>query len=318
MGLDPNATLELYVGSAREATMTFIATDKIYQRMAAEKSAGERARIFRDELLHPLEPLLEASRAWMPHANTLDALAAGMGWLMPDDLATLPDGFSHLLDADSWESAKRMLQSAIDRFIPFSNEVEVEADLIGTILLTRPTPATELGEGYAGGQAAGAVVVSYDRPTRANAAKAGGAIVHEYNHRIRLAVYPWDDPNGIDVAEYAVMEGLAEAFAVALAGDDALGFYVASVPDAALEKAASIIAKNRNACGFGRIRAHIFGDRIARTMGFDEGLGMPDFGGYAVGYHVVRHYLAKTGKSVEEATLVPAHKIIEESGYLSA
>jgi uncharacterized protein YjaZ len=51
-------------------------------------------------------------------------------------------------------------------------------------------------------------------------------------------------------------------------------------------------------------------------MGFDQQLGMPTYGGYAVGFHIVQAYLNRTGRSVEEATLEPAHRIIDEAGYL--
>ncbi|MCB0032906.1 MAG: hypothetical protein KDE51_02710, partial [Anaerolineales bacterium] len=46
-----------------------------------------------------------------------------------------------------------------------------------------------------------------------------------------------------------------------------------------------------------------------------EPLGMPDYGGYAVGYRVVQAYLRRTGKTIQEATFVPAAEIVAESGY---
>lgn len=42
---------------------------------------------------------------------------------------------------------------------------------------------------------------------------------------------------------------------------------------------------------------------------------MADYGGYAVGYHVVQAFLERTGLSVEEATFVPAMRVVQESGY---
>ena len=33
--------------------------------------------------------------------------------------------------------------------------------------------------------------------------------------------------------------------------------------------------------------------------------------GYACGYHFVKHYLKKTGKSIIEATLLPAKEILD-------
>lgn len=42
---------------------------------------------------------------------------------------------------------------------------------------------------------------------------------------------------------------------------------------------------------------------------------MPNYGGYAVGYHVVQAFLKRTGCTVEEATFIPAERIVKESGY---
>jgi uncharacterized protein YjaZ len=53
-------------------------------------------------------------------------------------------------------------------------------------------------------------------------------------------------------------------------------------------------------------------------MGGIADVGMPNFGGYAVGYHTVQAFLKRTGATIEEATLLPAATIIEESGYLTA
>ena len=40
--------------------------------------------------------------------------------------------------------------------------------------------------------------------------------------------------------------------------------------------------------------------------------GMPYCAGYACGYHMVKYYLKKTGKSIVEATILPAEEILKE------
>lgn len=40
--------------------------------------------------------------------------------------------------------------------------------------------------------------------------------------------------------------------------------------------------------------------------------GMPYCAGYACGYHMIKQYLKKTGKSVVEAALIPASDILKE------
>ena len=40
-------------------------------------------------------------------------------------------------------------------------------------------------------------------------------------------------------------------------------------------------------------------------------VGLPYCSGYACGYHLIKHYLQKTGKNIVEATLLPAKEILE-------
>jgi uncharacterized protein YjaZ len=42
---------------------------------------------------------------------------------------------------------------------------------------------------------------------------------------------------------------------------------------------------------------------------------MPAYSGYAVGYHVVQSFLQRSGKTIEEATFLPADEIVSGSGY---
>lgn len=40
--------------------------------------------------------------------------------------------------------------------------------------------------------------------------------------------------------------------------------------------------------------------------------GLPYCAGYAVGYHLIKYYLQKTGISIEEATILPHEEILKE------
>ncbi len=46
-------------------------------------------------------------------------------------------------------------------------------------------------------------------------------------------------------------------------------------------------------------------------------IGMPTYGGYAIGYRVVQAYLKRTGRSIEAATFTSAQEIIAELGYFA-
>ncbi len=51
-------------------------------------------------------------------------------------------------------------------------------------------------------------------------------------------------------------------------------------------------------------------DELAKLQNFPQA-GLPYCAGYACGYHFVKHYLKKTGKSIVEATLLPAKEILD-------
>jgi uncharacterized protein YjaZ len=133
------------------------------------------------------------------------------------------------------------------------------------------------------------------------------------HHLIRLAVFPWDMAN-TSVTDYIIHEGMAESFAAELFGPEVVGYYVTDFDAAQLDSAKSLIADGLTKTGFNVIRSYIFGDQNADQWGFQK-IGMPAYGGYAIGYRVVQAYLRRTGQSVAEATFVPAAEIVEQSRY---
>lgn len=54
----------------------------------------------------------------------------------------------------------------------------------------------------------------------------------------------------------------------------------------------------------------LYGDEMTALQNYPP-VGLPYCAGYACGYHLVKHYLKKTGKSIVEATLLPAQEILE-------
>ena len=66
--------------------------------------------------------------------------------------------------------------------------------------------------------------------------------------------------------------------------------------------------------GFNEVRGYIFGDWAAEQMRYPP-QGVPDFAGYAMGYRVVRAFLARTGMTAVAATYLPWREIVEQSGY---
>ena len=108
-----------------------------------------------------------------------------------------------------------------------------------------------------------------------------------------------------------ISEGLAENFATSLYGEDKAGPWVTKTDMATLrELIKPIIRIELNVQGFENLNAYLYGDELAKLQNFPQ-VGLPYCAGYACGYHLVKHYLKKTGKSVVEATLLPAKEILD-------
>lgn len=106
---------------------------------------------------------------------------------------------------------------------------------------------------------------------------------------------------------------LAENFAVSLYGEDQVGPWVSKTGRETLNNTIKpIIRGGLDKTGFDTITAYLFGDKMAKMQHYFP-VGLPYCAGYACGYHLVKHYLEKTGRTIAEATLLPAAEIIKES-----
>ena len=133
-------------------------------------------------------------------------------------------------------------------------------------------------------------------------------LAHETNHNVRFQFIQWR--NDITLGEMIVSEGLAENFATHLFGDDLVGPWVSNTDLQTLgEYIKPLIRENLGVQGMDNLNAWLYGDEMAALQGF-EPVGMPYCAGYACGYHLVKHYLKKTGKSIVEATILPAEEIL--------
>ncbi len=117
------------------------------------------------------------------------------------------------------------------------------------------------------------------------------------------------------LGQYMVAEGLAEAFAAELCGEEMLGHWATTLRGAELKALKPRFREALNEGDFNVVRGYIFGDSSTSDFGY-AAQGIPDYAGYAVGYHTVQAYLERTGKSAAEATYVAWEEIIEVSGKL--
>lgn len=289
-----------------------IPTDTLYRQIIAAPDMPSKERIFVDGF----GPLFEAMQKSAPHIPVQgDVLEAARVWglLLPEDLTDTPEALRRLEAADAWTVAADALAEARKRFAPYAARITVNA-ITAWLLLTNPAKAEPGNRGYTGFQFPGHIVGIFDTPNDYNVPRLPGLVVHELHHLVRLGLFPWTFQQPYSVAEYVVLEGMAESFAAQLYGEQVVGYYVTDIDSAGLEQAAALVRSGLNERG--DVRGYIFGDHFAEKWNFPK-IGMPPFGGYAVGYHIVQAYLRRTGRTVEEATLVSSDEIVAESGYFN-
>ena len=137
------------------------------------------------------------------------------------------------------------------------------------------------------------------------------ALAHETNHNVRWQFMKWSP--SVTLADMIVSEGLAENFAASMYGEDKIGKWVAGTSAETLKTLIKpMIKENLMESDFNRLSSFLYGDEIMAMRG-GRPVGMPYCGGYACGYALVRHYLKKTGKSVFDATILPATDILKDT-----
>jgi len=294
--------------------INIVDTQSIYRRLLDVATPVEREAIFRDELVAPSAGLIQVFGGG-------DGLATFRSWGMDpahfegEHRARMVRLLDALAAGDAWGKTARALDDALAAFAPYSAHIPLEEVQFGLFIMA---PSGLPGHrGYTGfGGVPGYVMVLYSDADAYTLARIQGATVHELHHNILGSVFPFN-PMVATLGEYIVMEGLAESFAAELYGPDVTGFYVTDFDESRLEESRCKIGAALDVTGFDTLRSYVFGDSITAHQG-RETVGVPDFAGYAIGYRVVQQYLRRTGRSVPEATFVPAREIIADSGFFDS
>ena len=294
-----------------------IPTNEYYHRILEAPSAAERERLYLELLVEPWKQMMQMAASRMPGWNGEDPLAGARAWswLLPDQTGEMADLLEKLEAANAWSLGREALARAASRFTALEGKIPFDT-VTGWLALADPARANPMERGYTG-------AVDWFQPrligqfwdaNEDNLSRIQGLVAHEMHHLIRLRVFPWDLAN-TSVADYIVLEGTAEAFAASLFGEDKVGYFISEFDPEGFETARRIIGQGLEATGFDVIRGYIFGDELAERFGFTPAGGMPTYGGYTVGYRVVRAFLERSGRSIEEATFLPAQEIIQGSGF---
>ncbi|MEO6888901.1 MAG: DUF2268 domain-containing putative Zn-dependent protease [Ktedonobacteraceae bacterium] len=293
--------------------LQIIDVESIYRRLLVTADAEERETIYRQELLAPFEGVMRIF-------GRDDPLAIAKMWTLyaPEDFAnetrpTIEALVDRMAAGDAWHRSTLALEKGLAAFAPYMDQISLDS-VTCALVLTDARRANPVDRGYSGfGGIPGYVMVTYSQANEYTLARVEGASVHELNHNMRFKAVSFL-PMSVTVADYIVAEGLAESFAAELFGKEVVGYFVTDLSQEELATARRIIGDALDVSGFDAVRGYIFGDTIAVHMGRSEA-GVPNFAGYAIGYRIVRRYLQRTGKSVAEATFLPSHEIIAESGF---
>ncbi len=216
-----------------------------------------------------------------------------------------------LRDADAWSRVGRALDDALAVQLAATPGIAVP-DITVLVVVGDPGDAHFMGPSLgmtANGSVSGYLFLNF-WPYPENLARLEAAAVHELNHNLRYSPgnVVWN-PATATVGEQVVSEGLADAFARQLYGDE-LGYTRIGVPHLHDDAVFGKVVSGLQVTGMQNFAAWVHGDATAARFGATP-VGLPTGAGYAVGNRLVDGYLAATGLAAAEALLAEAAEVIQ-------
>jgi uncharacterized protein YjaZ len=289
-------------------------------RLALEAPNDQRLARFEQDVMGPLRPFWEPFLAMMPgakdraHEHPAVAAAKTFNFFTPDlDVSAGLQALDRFGEAKTWPESIAAVERAWAALAPEEHGIEL-ATVRFAFMLGDPAKLNTQG-GYTGFGGMPGLVMVLAWPTDENLAKLPAAGVHELHHNVRFSFEPFH-PIETTVGQYIVAEGLAEAFAAEICGQDKLGPWATALSTEQLIAVKPRFRESLELKGFNQIRGYIFGDWAAEKSGY-EPVGLPDFAGYAIGYDLIRTYLDRTSETAAETTYVPWREVIEQSQYFA-
>ena len=290
-----------------------VRSDDVYSKIM-NAPPDKKNDIYRYELMMPFE------RKWACYhipikAKTpggYDVIRAGelLGLIAPTKVdQTQRQNIRLIADDALWETCEAAIRRSLNCFIGQGVSLPVGEYLFTILLANSESPYIMFNEGYCGDGGIPGYILSWLVPNEYTLKHLPAALAHETNHNVRFQFIEWK--NDITLGEMLVSEGLAENFATYLFGEDHAGPWVTKTDLTTLNQSIKpVIRSGLNVQGLENLNAYLYGDELAQLQNFPQA-GLPYCAGYACGYHLVKHYLEKTGKSVVEATLLPAKEILD-------
>ena len=289
-----------------------IRSDSAYSKMMTAPFE-KKNDIYRYELMMPFKEKWDCYhiplRAANPNGYDIIMASKMLGIMEP----TKVDDSQHnnikmISEKDLWDICEQSVTSSLQSFLDYGVELPVQEYIFSILLANPENPYTILNDGYCGDGGIPGYIMAWLVPNEYTLSHLPVALAHEVNHNVRFQFIKWR--NDITLGEMMVSEGLAENFATWLYGEDKAGSWVKKTDMETLnEYIKPIIHDGLGVQGLENLNAYLYGDEMAELQNYPKA-GLPYCAGYACGYHLVKHYLNKTGKNIIEATLLPANEIL--------
>ncbi|WP_280242702.1 DUF2268 domain-containing protein [Nocardia abscessus] len=280
---------------------TYSAMQEILRAPAADRTA----------LLHTmLEPMKGMYRYFPGDVDLVAMHHHSSGFPLDRDAERCLDALETLAAAGAWDRIQRALDDAVAVQLAATPQLEVP-DITVLFVLGDPGDAHFMGPvlGLTGNGGISGYIVITLWPFPENVARLEATVVHELNHNLRYSPggVVWD-PATVTVGEHVVSEGLADAFARQLYGDE-LGYARIGVPHLRDDAVFAKVVSGLGVTGMQNFTAWVHGDATAERFGAAP-VGLPTGAGYAVGNRLVDAYLAATGQTAAQALHADASAII--------
>lgn len=293
--------------------ITAVRSDKVYSKILNAPS-GKKNDIYRYELMMPFEKKWACyhipMKADQPNGYDVIMASGMLGYIAPSKVdETQKHNIELISDNDLWKRCEQSIQASLNCFTAQGVALPVQDYLFTILLADAESPYIVLNKGYCGDGGIPGYIFSWLVPDEYTLARLQAALAHETNHNVRFQFIEWK--NDITLGEMMVSEGLAEYFATYLYGEEKAGPWVTSTDLETLNKSIKpVIYDGLNVSGLENLNAYLYGDEMAALQNYPQ-VGLPYCAGYACGYHLVKHYLEKTGKHIVEASLLPAKEILD-------
>ena len=290
-----------------------IRSDEVYSKIMSAPP-DRKNDIYRYELMMPFE------RKWACYNVPIKAKTPGgydvvrasglLGHIAPTKVDDTQKQNIQLISDDAlWKKCEMAIRESLNCFTRHGIDLPVQEYLFTILLANAESPYIILNEGYCGDGGIPGYIFSWLIPDEYTLGRLPVALAHETKHNVRFQFIEWK--NDITLGEMMISEGLAENFATFLYGEELAGPWVTKTDLTTLNESVKPLIRDRlDIQGFENLNAYLYGDELAKLQNFPQA-GLPYCAGYACGYHFVKHYLKKTGKSIVEATLLPAKEILD-------